>query len=142
MDRNEMIVDSMNELRESMRGMTGDLSLAKTDAGRNAISAAIKEARRMYSVLATEAKTANVHPDTYQLVGAYYTHQELHDAFGLLHLGDNWKAPIDAYVPTEFASAVVEAIGYFCGGGAKTSSGFIPGFTLVQAPGYYALIGA
>lgn len=67
------------------------------------------------------------------------------EAFNRVQNRENWKLPIDAWVPPEVVDLTVAAIEFFAGGGAEVVERYEDERDVrvrIKAPGYYALIGA
>jgi len=62
-------------------------------------------------------------------------------AFNAVQAPGNWKNPIRAEVPRRMAPVVVEAIGFYAGGGARAEL-ILGDMVRVTAPGYYLMVGA
>lgn len=82
-------------------------------------------------------------PNPNEIVYLRFTRGELEAAFNAVRNPENWKMAIKAEVKLEYVSTVQAAVAFFAGGGAKiTKYNEITGMATVEAPGYYALIGA
>jgi hypothetical protein len=84
------------------------------------------------------AERTDIIPD-----GMNFSQAELRAAFDLVAPFDNWKLPIDAWINPAFLLPCMKAVDHFAGGGLKMiETDPKTGRLHVQAPGYYAIIGA
>jgi hypothetical protein len=80
-----------------------------------------------------------IDPNTVVFKG--YTQGQLHAAFSAIQDKTNWKMPIRAHIKPEDQAIVDAAIIYFAGGGAEFHK-VHDNLMVVEAPGYYNVIGA
>jgi hypothetical protein len=67
-----------------------------------------------------------------------YSHDELSEAFGLVHDADDWRAPIAVWLPGEGVNIAVEAIRYFTATDPKVELDTTRMRYLVTSEGYRA----